>query len=236
MDCVSLKDQEIVIDIDNFDKTSTEVAPPSLPGDIVSISVDEVVKSDNLGNFSGNQKSVDEVSVKNSKREKRKSSGKKPPKPPRPSTGLWLDAADQKLIKEITELAMMKRARVERMKKMKVGKTSSSSTPSSSSGSLLAMMFTIIFCIVIILQGKLMTCYFYIRFDLLIVLSEIWFSIGCHSSGYSRINKPPVPSLGSLEPSNQIISGVPLTSIGSPNVMEPVLGSDSKDVAAKAIH
>ncbi|KAL8481312.1 hypothetical protein ACS0TY_027725 [Phlomoides rotata] len=211
MDCVSLKDQEIVIDIDNFDKTSTEVAPPSLPGDIVSISVDEVVKSDNLGNFSGNQKSVDEVSVKNSKREKRKSSGKKPPKPPRPSTGLWLDAADQKLIKEITELAMMKRARVERMKKMKVGKTSSSSTPSSSSGSLLAMMFTIIFCIVIILQG-------------------------CHSSGYSRINKPPVPSLGSLEPSNQIISGVPLTSIGSPNVMEPVLGSDSKDVAAKAIH
>lgn len=171
MDCVSLKDQEIVIDIENFAKTSKEVVSPCVLGDIVSISVDEVVKSDNLGNFLGNQKNVDEIPDKNSKREKRKSSGKKPPKPPRPSSGLWLDAADQKLIKEITELAIMKRARIERMKKMKAAKTSSNSTPSSSNGSLLALIFTIIFCIVIVLQGKLMTCCLYIRFDLWIILS-----------------------------------------------------------------
>ncbi|XP_017220716.1 uncharacterized protein LOC108197575 isoform X2 [Daucus carota subsp. sativus] len=88
-------------------------------------------------------------------REKRKTlSAKKPPKPPRPPRGLSLDAADQKLIKEFAQLAMMKRARTERMKalkKMKAAKVSSSS--SSGGGNLFAMLFTVIFCLVILFQG-----------------------------------------------------------------------------------
>ncbi|KAG6539045.1 hypothetical protein ZIOFF_004198 [Zingiber officinale] len=43
---------------------------------------------------------------------------KKPPKPPRPPTSSPFDDTDQKLIREISELAMMKRARIERMKKI----------------------------------------------------------------------------------------------------------------------
>ncbi|XP_074343512.1 uncharacterized protein LOC141682716 isoform X2 [Apium graveolens] len=86
-------------------------------------------------------------------RDKRKpSSAKKPSKPPRPPRGLSLDAADQKLIKEFAQLAMMKRARTERMKalkKMKAGNASSS----SSSGNLFSMLFTVIFCLVILFQG-----------------------------------------------------------------------------------
>ncbi|XP_042454646.1 uncharacterized protein LOC122038777 [Zingiber officinale] len=75
---------------------------------------------------------------------------KKPPKPPRPPTSSPFDDTDQKLIREISELAMMKRARIERMKKMlKNGKSS------SSSGNLCAMIFTILFCLLIILQGAL---------------------------------------------------------------------------------
>ncbi|XP_045828565.1 uncharacterized protein LOC123920339 [Trifolium pratense] len=93
-------------------------------------------------------KNVDNNLVK----EKRKKSGnKKAAKPPRAPRGPSLDAADQKLIREITQLAMLKRARVERMKalkKMKAAKLSSS--PSSS---LFSMVFTVVFCIVILLQG-----------------------------------------------------------------------------------
>ncbi|KAK2412162.1 hypothetical protein QL285_047383 [Trifolium repens] len=93
-------------------------------------------------------KSVENNLVK----EKRKKSGnKKAAKPPRAPRGPSLDAADQKLIREITQLAMLKRARVERMKalkKMKAAKLSSS--PSSS---LFSMVFTVVFCIVILLQG-----------------------------------------------------------------------------------
>lgn len=85
------------------------------------------------------------------KRDRRKTmSAKKPPRPPRPSKALSLDAADQKLIKELTELAMMKRARIERMKAMKKMKVSKNS---ASTGNLLAMICTIIFCLVIIFQG-----------------------------------------------------------------------------------
>jgi hypothetical protein len=95
-------------------------------------------------------KSVENNLVK----EKRKKSGnKKAAKPPRAPRGPSLDAADQKLIREITQLAMLKRARVERMKalkKMKAAKLSSS--PSSS---LFSMVFTVVFCIVILLQGNI---------------------------------------------------------------------------------
>lgn len=83
-------------------------------------------------------------------------SAKKPPRPPR---GLSLDASDQKLIKEISEILMMKRARIERMKKKKKKKSkaaaaAASSSNSSTTGNLIAMLFTLVFCIVIIFQGN----------------------------------------------------------------------------------
>ncbi|KAL4560173.1 hypothetical protein LXL04_032322 [Taraxacum kok-saghyz] len=90
-------------------------------------------------------------------KEKRKksSSAKKPPKPPRPHSGFSLDAADQKLIKELTELAMIKRARIERMKAIMQKKASKASS-SSTNSSLFAMLFTIIFFLVLLFQG--MSC------------------------------------------------------------------------------
>lgn len=161
MDITSSKEREIVIDIDRFIDTSREVGSPvladekSLIGNVVSFnvcgmpeSVDEVVRGE----------VVDEISPeigKNSKRAKGKP--KKSPKPPRPPRALLsLDAADQKLIKEIAELAMIKRAKIERMKalrKMRAAKASSSST--SSGGNLMAILFTVIFFVVIVLQGEL---------------------------------------------------------------------------------
>lgn len=78
-------------------------------------------------------------------------SAKKPPRPPR---GLSLDAADQKLIKEISELLMIKRARIERVRALK--KTKAAKGMSSSAGNLIAMLFTLVFCIVIIFQGNIL--------------------------------------------------------------------------------
>ncbi|CAH9114989.1 unnamed protein product [Cuscuta epithymum] len=88
-------------------------------------------------------------------KEKRKSiSAKKPPKPPRPPRGLSLDAADQKLIKEIHELALIKRARIDRMKALKKLKAVKASSVSSAfSGSFFAMFFTVVFFMVLIFQG-----------------------------------------------------------------------------------
>ncbi|MFS7909474.1 hypothetical protein Hanom_Chr01g00095051 [Helianthus anomalus] len=91
-------------------------------------------------------------------KEKRKgaSSAKKPPKPPRSQAhrGFSLDAADQKLIRE---LAMIKRARMERMKGLLLQKKASKSSSSSSSHStLFAMIFTIVVFIVVLFQG--MSC------------------------------------------------------------------------------
>lgn len=78
---------------------------------------------------------------------KEKGSGvKKSPKPPRPPgpRGLSLDAADQKLIKEIL---MIKRARI-KAKPLPLRKTNPSSTPN-----FIAMLFTLLFCLVILFQG-----------------------------------------------------------------------------------
>ncbi|MED6220432.1 hypothetical protein PIB30_044754 [Stylosanthes scabra] len=86
-------------------------------------------------------------------KEKRKKSSKKPPRPPRPPKAPELDAADYKLIREITELAMLKRARIERMKALKKMKAAKAASPSSSNASILAMILTLIFCIVIIFHG-----------------------------------------------------------------------------------
>lgn len=143
---------------------------------------------------------------KNKKGSNKKASNKKPPRPPRSPS---LDTADHKLIRELAELARLKRARMERMKaskKMKAAKTS------SSNGNVLAMLFTIIFFLVIIFQGML--------------------------SGGSHINNhgSPLPT-GATEASlisvqyfgNPVASDPNGPNSGSPNLVEQVSGSDPQE-------
>ncbi|KAA8527347.1 hypothetical protein F0562_034938 [Nyssa sinensis] len=137
------------------------------------MNVDGLVKGEKGVNLSGNMSNGSKVSQENvnlfidkkvvgeeaadiadkkpGNEKHKKTSAKKPPKPPRPPRGPSLDAADQKLIKEISELVMTKRARIERMKALKKMKAAKAS--SSSNGNLFAMLFTILFCLVIIFQG-----------------------------------------------------------------------------------
>ncbi|XP_058730342.1 uncharacterized protein LOC131602280 [Vicia villosa] len=122
----------------------------SIKGDdrnsVVSMEMEKVTK---LLPGKESVKSVESCLVK----EKRKKSGnKKAAKPPRAPRGPSLDAADQKLIREITQLAMLKRARVERMKALKKMKAAKSLSPAPSSG-VFSMVLTVVFCIVILLQG-----------------------------------------------------------------------------------
>lgn len=86
------------------------------------------------------------------KENRKKSSNKKAPKPPRPPRAPSLDAADLKLIREISELAMLKRARIERMQALKKKMKTTKSSSLSNSG-IFSMVFTIVFCVVIIFQG-----------------------------------------------------------------------------------
>lgn len=79
-----------------------------------------------------------------------KITAKKAAKPPRPPKGPSLDALDMKFVREVSELAMMKRARTERMRILSQKKTDKGS---SSFGSIFAMLITLIFCYVIIFQG-----------------------------------------------------------------------------------
>lgn len=105
-----------------------------------------------------NVKGQESKNVKENKlvKEKRKSLGhKKPPRPPRAPS---LDAADQKLIREIAELARLKRARIERLKALKKMKAAKST--SSNGSNMFAMVFTIVFCLVIMFQGKISLLHF----------------------------------------------------------------------------
>ncbi|XP_022860889.1 uncharacterized protein LOC111381339 isoform X1 [Olea europaea var. sylvestris] len=160
--------REVVIDIESDVNMSRETRSPDLLdaklGKISSdkvgsaaVNLDGPVRGGNGASLSRNVKNLSDVSLvleKNVRKEKRKSnSAKKPPKPPRPPRGLSLDAPDQKLIKEIAELAMIKRARIERIKALKKMKRAKHSSMSSSTGNLIAILFTLLFCIVIILQG-----------------------------------------------------------------------------------
>ncbi|KAJ3676052.1 hypothetical protein LUZ60_003464 [Juncus effusus] len=77
---------------------------------------------------------------------------KKPPKPPRPPKPVPLDLLDQKLVNELTELAMKKKARIERMKALKKMKNSNLKSVSSN-GNLCALVVTVIFCVVILWHG-----------------------------------------------------------------------------------
>ncbi|XP_028786110.1 uncharacterized protein LOC114742027 [Neltuma alba] len=88
----------------------------------------------------------------NNGKEKKKKTNAKPPKPPRPPKGPLLDAADKKLVQDIAEIALRKRERIKKMKatrKMKARKASSS----SSCAGLSAMVITIFFFAIIIIQG-----------------------------------------------------------------------------------
>ncbi|XP_073135113.1 uncharacterized protein [Henckelia pumila] len=197
MDLTYVKERDIVIDIETCVNSSKElVSLEILDGQVEKVVsftvcgtpmvVDELANVEISVSLPINVKNVSEISSdmgKSVKKDSRKStSAKKPPKPPRPPRSS-LDAADQKLIKEMTELAMIKRARIERMKalkKMKAAKTSSSAS-ASSSGNLVALLFTVLFCIVIIFKG-------------------------CHSSGMHPRNNNTIHVHGSSE-SNSEISG-----------------------------
>ncbi|PIA38060.1 hypothetical protein AQUCO_02900121v1 [Aquilegia coerulea] len=103
---------------------------------------------------SGGEENVN-LLPKKSVKEKRNKGAKKHPKPPRPPGGPSLDVVDQKLVREISELTMLKRARVERLKAQKKNRAAkvSSSSSSSSSSSLCAMIVTLLFCLIIFFQG-----------------------------------------------------------------------------------
>lgn len=163
-----MKEREIVINIDNMKQ---EGGCPDVPdedkgGNVCSfkvcgmpmtMSVDAVANGENPPRNAKDGCGVSPNSEGKLRKERRSTmSAKKPPRPPR---GLSLDAADQKLIKEISELLMIKRARIERikaLKKMKAAKGMSASA--SSGGNLIAMLFTVLFCIVIIFQGNIRCC------------------------------------------------------------------------------
>lgn len=157
-----------------------------------------------------NVKGQESKNVKENKlvKEKRKSLGhKKPPRPPRAPS---LDAADQKLIREIAELARLKRARIERLKALKKMKAAKST--SSNGSNMFAMVFTIVFCLVIMFQGM---------------------SSGSASASYQG---SPVPA-GAVEGGliSVQFSGNPSASFpnrpdsGSPHLVEQVAGLDTQE-------
>lgn len=95
---------------------------------------------------------VNVLENKMASKNRRKPNSKKPSKPPLPPKGILLGTADMMLVKEISELAMLKRKRIERMKVLKRMK---SEKASSCNINLCAMVFTILFFFVIIFQGLL---------------------------------------------------------------------------------
>ncbi|XP_071703822.1 uncharacterized protein [Rutidosis leptorrhynchoides] len=161
MDNRSFKDDDFVINFDNVspeEKVSTKLCNQLINVDdnMVKLSIDEFTVKVVIDSKIEGEKDVDFI-AKKEKRKKVSSSAKKPPKPPRPPRGFSLDAADQKLIKELAELALMKRARIERMKALKQKKAlKASSSSSSMNGSLFATLFTVIFFLMMLLQG--MSC------------------------------------------------------------------------------
>ncbi|XP_057806108.1 uncharacterized protein LOC131021045 [Salvia miltiorrhiza] len=139
-----MKEREIVINIENCEENMKQ--EDVLDGNECSFKVAMPMSVDS-------EKPVRNGKDGKSRKERRSTmSAKKPPRPPR---GLSLDAADQKLIKEISDLLMIKRARIERLKALKKTRAAAkgmSSSPSSA-GSFIAMLFTLVFCILIIFQG-----------------------------------------------------------------------------------
>lgn len=216
MDCGPPRDPDFVIDLTGVspDPGSDE----NLPKTDFSRLCDQLMSVDN--ELENHVKVVIDSKVEVGKKmgkEKRKksSSAKKPPKPPRPPRGFSLDAADQKLIKELAELAIIKRARIERMKALKHKKTlrassSSSSSSSSMNGSLFAMLFTVIFFLMILLQG-----------------------ISCRSPGVTSQGSPQTNENGLVfiqEQLNPSASDSILPDSKSSNLLEKISGSGSGSV------
>lgn len=148
------QDSDLFVDLEsgngtNLEKMAIDTSSPTAAGGCILFENGATL----VGNISNvvNKEAVGENNVDlmdKSRKERRKTmSAKKPPRPPK---ALSLGAADQKLINEIAELAMIRRARIERMKAMKKAKVSKAS---ASTGNILAMIFSIIFCLVIIFQG-----------------------------------------------------------------------------------
>ncbi|KAL2935006.1 DNA translocase FtsK [Bienertia sinuspersici] len=83
--------------------------------------------------------------------EQRKKVGlKNASKPPRPPKGPLLTASDLKLVKELSELAARKRARIERIKAVR--KMKDTKRPTSGS-SVTALVITVLFFFIIVFQG-----------------------------------------------------------------------------------
>lgn len=159
MDLINGREKDIEVDLESglplIEDNSRRIS--IISGGFVGGSVNgearpvSYLNESNLSEVSVNMMKV--VNKAPAKEKRKKASGKKASKPPRPPQGPSLDAADHKLIREMSELAMLKRARIERMKALKKMKTAKASSPSSNSSSIVAMIFTVIFFIVIICQG-----------------------------------------------------------------------------------
>ncbi|KAJ4956829.1 hypothetical protein NE237_013612 [Protea cynaroides] len=145
------------------------------------------------------------------KEKRKKTKSKKSPKPPRPPRGPSLDAHDMKLVREISELSMLKRARIERMKALKKMKAAKAT---SSSNSLCAMIFTILFFLVLIFQG---------------MCSKSSSGVGFKGSPESAIGLISVQYNKNLSASDA--NG---TSSQSPNFVEQAAGSTSGEEMSKA--
>lgn len=75
---------------------------------------------------------------------------RKPTKPPKPPKALSLDAAEQKMAREMAELALQKRLRMERMKSIRNMKKGNRG---SNYSNLCSLFVTVLFCVIIIWQG-----------------------------------------------------------------------------------
>lgn len=119
-------------------------------GEVSNVSVELVVERNSEGEESQGHMTLAEKACENDRPRKTNSrNASKPPRPPKPPS---LDAADQKLVREIIELAKRKRARIEKMKIAKKIKASKSSSLHSGTS---AMLITLLFFFVIIFQGKI---------------------------------------------------------------------------------
>lgn len=87
---------------------------------------------------------------RNSNEQRKKLGSKAASKPPRPPKGPLLTASDLKLVKELSELAARKRARIERIKAVR--RMKDTKRPSSGS-SVTALVITVLFFLIIVFQG-----------------------------------------------------------------------------------
>lgn len=82
-----------------------------------------------------------------------KPSGKKPPKPPRPPRPLRLAATDpskEKLMKGISDIALLRKAKQDRIRSLKKKQAAKAKT---SNANVWALVFTLCFCLIMIVQG-----------------------------------------------------------------------------------